>query len=549
MKKTNSNASVFARPVLTLVAVSCVALGAGAAEIDTDNPDLKIRWDNTFRYGAAARLKSSDPRITSGAATGKYAASATRDINGDDGDRNFGRGLVSSRIDLLSELDVTYKDFGFRVSGAAWYDDVYNRRNDNNSPTTVNRLSPGAFNEFLPGTRDLHGRKAEILDAFVFGKYNLGESPGSFRVGRYAQIWGESLFFGGNGIAAGMAPVDVVKLQSVPTSTAKETTMPVTQLGTQVQLRPNLTLGGYYQLEWRKSRFPGVGSYFSTSDFLFPGAEAGLFGPFRVPHRDDMKPDDKGQYGVQLRYSPEGMNTEFGLYALRYHDKSPRLYLSAAPPPVGRVIEAYHEGIRAYGASFSTNVGDAAVAGEVSLRDNMPFVSLAPSAVAGFNNKDRPGYAVGKSMHANLNVFYTLPRAAFWDGGALLAEVAFNRRLSIDKNPGALDPNSTRDAWSLRAVFSPQMLNVAPGLDLAIPVGIGYTPKGSRSSVVGGFGVEGGGDVSVGLNFTYQQVWDMRLNYVQYYGRPGPSTVNGSQTYLQALRDRNFVSLSLQRAF
>lgn len=537
-----------ALPALTLVAAACMSHSLHAMEFDTGNPELKVRWDNTFRYSAAVRMNAKDPKVYGGAATAGYAGAPNRDINADDGDRNFGKGLISNRLDLFSELDATYGNFGLRVSGAAWYDDVYNKSNDNDSPSTVNRLSPGASNSFLPGTRSLHGRKAEILDAFVFGKYQLADASGSFRAGRFAQIWGESLFFGSNGIAGGMAPVDIIKLQSVPTSTAKETTMPVGQLATQVQLASGVSLGAYYQLEWRNNRFPGVGSYFSTTDLLFGGAEVGLFGPFRIP-RSVVNASDHGQYGVQVRYAPEGWNAEFGLFATRYHDKGPRTYLTVAPAPAGAWREVYHEGIRAFGASFNTNVLDAALAGEISVRDNAPLVSLAQSAAAGFNNTDRPGYAVGKTAHANLNVFYLLPRSAMWDGGALLAEVAWNRRLSVDKNPNALDPNTTRDAAATRIVFSPQWLNAAPGLDVSLPVGVGYTFKGGRSSAVTGFGVPGGGDFSIGVNLTYQQVWDARLNYVRYFGPAGPSTVAGSQTYLQALRDRNFISLSLQRAF
>ncbi len=548
MKHTPKKAGRSALPALNAIAAAMlVCHGTQAAQIDTGNPDLKLRWDNTFRYTAAARVKDRDPRVFGGAATDKYAAGATRDINADDGDRNFSKGLISNRLDVLSEIDLTWGDYGARVSAAAWYDDVYNRSNDNDSPATVNKLS-GAYNEFNSGTRSLHGRKAEFLDAFVFGKFNAGDMPLSLRLGRYAQLYGESLFFGSNGIAAGMAPTDIIKLQSVPTATAKETTLPVGQLGAQLQISPALTLGGYYQFEWRKNRFPGVGSYFSTTDFIFPGAEMGYFGPFRIPKAADQEARNSGQFGLQLRYSPESVDATFGLYAIRYHDKSPRLYLSVAPGAAGTYREAYHEGIQAYGASFSTNVGDAAIAGEVSYRRNAALVSLSQPATAGFDNADNPGYAVGSSAHANLNVFYTLPRTSIWDGGSLLAEIAFNRRLGIDKRPVALDPNTSRDATALRVVFSPQFLNVYPGLDLSTPVGVGYGVSG-KSSVVSGFSVLHGGDVSIGLNATYEQVWDMRLNYVHYLGTPGPSSINGSSTFLQPLKDRNFVSLSVQRAF
>ena len=86
----------------------------------------------------------------------------------DDGDRSFNKGVISNRLDLFSEFEVTYKNnFGARVSAAAWYDTIYNRSNDNNSPSTFNQLSV-PYNQFTTTARDLDGRKAEILDGFVF---------------------------------------------------------------------------------------------------------------------------------------------------------------------------------------------------------------------------------------------------------------------------------------------------------------------------------------------------------------------------------------------
>src|SRR5207248_7348274 len=107
--------------------------------------DLKIRWDNSFKYSAVWRLKGIDPTVAA-------------DTNLDDGDRNFHRGLVSNRFDLLSEVDATYKNFGGRVSAAAWYDFVYNRHNDNDSPQTVNAFSVPP-NQFTDATRNVMGRK------------------------------------------------------------------------------------------------------------------------------------------------------------------------------------------------------------------------------------------------------------------------------------------------------------------------------------------------------------------------------------------------------
>src|SRR5471032_3262755 len=94
-------------------AVALFATTAGAVEFDTDDPDTKVRWDNTVKYSAAVR-------------TGRQSAQLLANPNQDDGDRNFSRGLISNRIDWLSELDVQHDDFGGRVSAAGWYDTVYN---------------------------------------------------------------------------------------------------------------------------------------------------------------------------------------------------------------------------------------------------------------------------------------------------------------------------------------------------------------------------------------------------------------------------------------
>src|SRR5438874_1685893 len=122
-------------------------------------------------------------------------------------------------------------------------------------------------------TRKLHGRKAEVLDAFVFGATDVGTARVSGRLGRHTVLWGESLFFGANAIAGTQSPVDAIKASSVPGSTTKEIIRPVGQASGQVQLSPALTLMGYYQYEWERTRLPAAGSYFSVGDFLFDGGE------------------------------------------------------------------------------------------------------------------------------------------------------------------------------------------------------------------------------------------------------------------------------------
>lgn len=182
-----------------ILSCACSVSEALAMDIPLENPDAKLRWDNSIKYSGGLRVKGIDPTIVA-------------DTNLDDGDRNFHRGLVSNRFDLLSELDNTYKNVGARVSAAAWYDSVYNRSNDKNSPNTVNSFSVSP-NQFTNATRNLMERKGEILDAFLFLKNDpASETAYSVRAGRHTIIYGESLFFGANGIANAQSPVDLVKL-------------------------------------------------------------------------------------------------------------------------------------------------------------------------------------------------------------------------------------------------------------------------------------------------------------------------------------------------
>ncbi|MCK2119954.1 DUF1302 domain-containing protein [Pseudomonas aeruginosa] len=522
-----------------LVIGSFTAVQAFAFDFDTGNTDLKIRWDNNLKYSSMWRLKDASSELVA-------------ELNQDDGDRNFSRGLVSNRVDLLSEMDVVYKDFGFRVSGAAWYDDIYNRSNDNDSPLTNNSVSVD-HRHFTDDTEKLHGRKAELLDAFVFGRFDAGGMPLTLRAGKHTLVYGETLFFGSNGIAAAQGPVDAVKALSVPNTQFKELLMPVSQISGLLQLNSQFSIGAYYQFEWEKTRLPGVGSYFSTVDVAGEGAESLFVAPgVRFAHQGDIKAKDQGQGGVQLRWRPQDGDTEYGFYAVRYHDKTPQIY---ALPTIGTYRFVYPENIKSYGASFSTVLGDVNVAGEASYRDNMPLVSTAQSDLFGTADNDNKAlYAVGHTAHANLSAIYALGGTSLFDSANIMGEVGWNRLLSVTKNRAALDPGVTRNAWGFRAIFEPSYYQVLPGWDVSVPIGLGYNPQG-RSAVVGGFngGVDDGGDLSIGVKGEYLKNLRISLNYTNFFGAQKTAlrstNIGYVQNFGQALADRDFVSFSAQYSF
>ena len=541
------------RPRLTRLAAAllgCSVLSsAQAMEFDTGSADLKVRFDTNVKYSNAWRVKDQHDKLVA-------------DSNLDDGDRNFDKGMISNRLDLFSEFDISYQKVGARVSGAAWYDDVYNKGNDNDSPGTANAYSV-RYDRFTKDTRDLHGRDAEFRDAFVYANYDLGEEMwGVSRLGQHSLLYGESLFYGGNGIAAGQQPIDAVRALTVPNSQFKELGLPVKQFSTQLQITPTVSVGGYYQFEWERTRIPGAGSYFSPADLLDEGGERIVVG--RLPNGapaasfyrgDDIEARDSGQWGVQLRYRSEALDTDFGLYAINYHDKSfqtqlrPGVGAGSRADQIGEYMLVFPEDIRAYGFSANRGFGDINFGFEASVRDNAPLVSLTMTDLAGNGDNDgNPLYAVGRTAHAQVNMIYIMPTATFWDTASLLGELAWNRRLSVDKNQDNLDPNGTRDATAIRVAFSPTYFQVLDGVDLSVPMGFSYGIDG-RSSAVGGFSQSKGGDYNVGLTADYLKSVTFTLAYTGYYGPSAPINIGGIKTFKQTNADRDFLSFSVSHTF
>src|ERR1700744_2875416 len=123
---------------------------ADAAEL-YGNDSFTLRWDNTLRYSLGLRTGGAD------ALTLSYP-------NSDDGDRNFGTGVMMNRLDLVSVFGLDGGDFGAQASLLAWYDMVYFQPPDNTSTATSNTPS-AAIGAFSHAARHLDGARAELGDA------------------------------------------------------------------------------------------------------------------------------------------------------------------------------------------------------------------------------------------------------------------------------------------------------------------------------------------------------------------------------------------------
>jgi hypothetical protein len=490
--------------------------------------DLELRWDNTVRYSGAARFLSRDSALIA-------------DPNADDGDRNFRPGIVSNRLDVESELDLTDGSFGVHASAAGWYDSIYRQRNDNDSPATFNPASV-PNNKFTRAVATLHGEDAELLDAFVHGQFNIGDDDLTLRIGRQTLLWGESLFFADNGISFGQAPIDNIKELSSPVIYAREVFLPVAQASASLQISTDATVSAYYQFEWRKARQPGAGSYFSSLDYLDEGGERYIVAPnlFLLRTRD-QKPPDSGQFGIALQFDASDFN--YGFYVLRFNSNEPQVYLRPAATAVGTTAGSYNlvypRGIELYGASFSGYLDDLNIAGELSVRRHMPLVSNPIAVPVGTpaDGAGHPLYPVGDTFHAQLSSVETIAPNRFWDRADLAVEFALNDRLDIEKNAGAVDGVRTPFALAVRASFEPRYFEVLPGLDLGFPLGVGYGIVGNSSTDDTQY--ENAGDVEAGVQLTYRTEWSANLSVTDFFGSP----------VHQALRDRGFISFSVQRTF
>jgi hypothetical protein len=500
-------------------------LGAFAAELYHDDA-LDVRWDNTLSYTAAFRLFPRDEALVV-------------NPNWDDGDRNFDPGVISNRLDLLSELEVTAGDYGLRLSGAAWYDTVYNQRNDNDSPATFNPFSV-PHDQFTSDVRDLHGRDGRLDDAFVHGNLNLGSVPLSFRIGRYALLWGESVFFAENSIAAGQAPTDVNRELSEPASYTKENFLPVWQSSVTLQPWEDVSISGYYQFAWRKDELPGSGSYFSYADYKDVGGERIILFPGHYLYRArNILPPDDGQFGLSLQVSGSELN--YGFYAMRFNAKEPTAYayLGVGSRGDGIYRLVYPTDIELYGASFSTYVGDSDVAGEISYRRNMPLIGdpqLVPAGVQA-DNSNHPLYPVGNTLHAQVSSDTTFSSSSLWQRAELNVELAANERLSVSKNRAAMDSYADRYALAFHANFTPQYFQVLPGLDVSLPLGLGYGLVGNSST--DDTQCVRCGNFEIGVAATYRTVWRGSVSFTHFIG-PADR---------QLLADRDFIQLNVQRTF
>jgi hypothetical protein len=289
-------------------------------------------FDTTLSAGGLYRLSDPDPQYYGITSTFEGVPGQQRSVNADDGNLNYEKGIASLLFKANHDLQLDWQHVGMFVRGFYFYD-AENADGDR-ARRPLNREA-----------RRIVARGGELLDAYVYFKPTLGDMPARFAVGKQVLSWGESTFIP-NGINS-VNPIDVAKLR-LPGAELKEALRPINMASFSLGLTDNLTLEGFYLLDWERTRVDPPGTYFSTNDFVAKGGTRVYLGFGAVPDSSplgmisrgpDNEPGSSGQYGVAFRYLAAGLNnTEFALYYMNYHSRLPTISARTPTQPVNTAV-------------------------------------------------------------------------------------------------------------------------------------------------------------------------------------------------------------------
>lgn len=606
-KKSRSRAVPGLLLMLALSAVSHRALAGEFGLFGLDG-DYKL----TLGYALAARTRNPDQALINGpvdplqsggpiAASGQQPAQPATfgrtglptTINIDDGNRNFKKwSLFHNRVSALGEVQLRGENFGGVLSGDGFYDDVYRHRNDNDSPSTVNKTGPN--DEFTKDAKRFDGKRARLLD--VYGYVDFTPIDGvavNLRAGQQVIAFGESLFLRGMALSAGRA--DATRA-SVPGAEIKELLLPVKQVGLSVGLDNGLNFLGYYQLEFKPTELFPPGDFLSPVDIIGPGgtfaygsvnpaAGRGCEGLLGVPEVEgiicgtpalndavlvtnptinvqrgpDILPSDWGQWGLGVKY-PITSTTTLGLYHLRYADSNPTVQLNPGFAPIGQLRDPttgaavgpvittsvinqlvpttyqakYFNGIHLTSLTFSTAIGKFNIGGELNYRQGSDLQTkaiISKVLVPVFTRGD-----VAQVLVSALSVFNP---QFFFDEFVLVGEMGYVRVLDVTpfpEQPGIIPVGDGAQLFTNKNSLGYQFLsflnkrNIVPGFDFKTTLTWGAIEQGNPS-LSGAFGpIYGEGDRRLGIGFStqYLQNLEVGISFQKFFGNPRAAQRSGA---------------------
>ncbi|AJQ49067.1 TPA: DUF1302 domain-containing protein [Pseudomonas putida] len=435
------SANLFWRRAKLPLAVSLAStLASPAFAVSFNIGEIEGQFDSSLSIGASWSTANPNKNLI-GVNNGGKGLSQTSD----DGHLNFKKGETFSKIFKgIHDLELKYGDTGVFVRGKYWYDFELKDEGREFKDISDSGRKEGAKSS-----------GAQLLDAFVYHNYSIGDQPGSVRLGKQVVSWGESTFIGG-GINS-INPIDVSAFRR-PGAEIKEGLIPVNMFYVSQSLTDNLSAEAFYQIEWDQTVVDNCGTFFSQPDIIadgctdnlrvlnssrtlnaLPAIARGVLAANNVNYNEegvlvrrgaDRDARDSGQFGVAFRYMFEPLDTEFGAYFMNYHSRAPIFSATGASPAAfafansltptalaglrplliagnSQYFVEYPEDIRLYGLSFATTLPTGtAWSGELSYRPNAPvqlnstdilFAGVTP--LAGFGNASVLQGTPGQDLH------------------------------------------------------------------------------------------------------------------------------------------------------
>ncbi|MDT8437681.1 MAG: DUF1302 domain-containing protein [Wenzhouxiangellaceae bacterium] len=401
----NKQQNLFAnalRPSLLAGAIGLALSGSSALALDFSGTDYSLRIDTTVAYSMGVRVEDRknrmvgkehfNPAISLLPIEQQVLAPGRFSNNSDDGNLNFDSGeLIFNQARITSELSFSYKNYGVFLRGNFFHDFKLNNKD---------ALSSDA--------RDFVGQRGRLLDAYVYGDFDIDGRLFTTRLGRQVVSWGESTFIPG-GLSV-LNPVDVTAIRTAGAE-LRDAFIPLAMSWSSLEISQNLSVEAILFFEWDRVEPEARGSFFSTNDFAVDGGQYAMlgFGRFSdqplpipgcgvdptpitcfpaagLPRGPDDRPEDTGsfpdltgEFGLAARYFAPWLNdTEFGLFYLHYHSRLPLISgttVTNTSTASGRFNIVYPEDIDVIAGSFNTTVFDSkwALQGEVSYSPNLPL--------------------------------------------------------------------------------------------------------------------------------------------------------------------------------
>ena len=558
-----------------------------ALALEFRNGELAGSFDTTLSVGVAGRVQSRDSALI-GIANG----GTSRSVNEDNGDLNYDKNdLYAAPIKATHELELKYQNLGafFR---ATYFWDTINHDKSELGETGKKRV----------------GRDFEFLDAYLHGRFAVAGKTLNLRLGNQVVSWGESTFIP-NGINV-INPVNLSKLRT-PGAELREAFLPTAMLWASQELTDTLSVEGFYQANWKKTRIDPKGTYFSSNDFLSDDGDRVYAGfgrrkderlaatsasdaPVWAPRNPDNSAKNSGQYGLAARiFLPQMNNTEIGLFHINYHSRIPYATgirgtaSTAAGTGTARYLADYPENIRLWGVSFNTSApGGIALQGEYSYRPNLPVQLSAPEillAALGLSNtigqfttgQTITGYRRVKAQQLQITATKAFGPTLGADDLVTVAEVGYthldlpsNQRFngpavflpslqsSASASSGSVqsDGFATRQSWGYRLLGRMDFNNVIPSVTVSPRIAFAHDVNGTSPNFN-----EGVKAATLGIGFSFKQNWQADLAYTAFFGGrtysgtdPLPIAAGQPRTYASSanpLKDRDFVAASLTYSF